>query len=164
MNCQNKQITFDNYTQFNYETKNLDQLILKAINMSDKVYVFRSYNHLPKKNNLIQWLDSVETEKLKQLDIHFPQLKEVYEITAKNKEEIYCLILNDKIKSKFLELFKISIRDFRRIISPEALKNSLYIDDPLYDQYDFVFCNKNTLLLLTDIHPFIYLINNKILE
>ena len=101
--------------------------------MSYRVYVYRAYNHLLEKNTLIQWLDSVETEKLKQLDIHFSQLNGVYKIIAENKEKIYCLTFNDKVKSKFLELFKISIRDFRKIISPQALKNPLYIDDSLYD-------------------------------
>lgn len=49
MVSQYKQIGFDNCTQLNYQTKNLDHLILKAINMSYRVYVYGAYNHLLEK-------------------------------------------------------------------------------------------------------------------
>lgn len=163
MDYQNRTLICESFKQLNYQTKHLDRILLKAINKADTVYAFRSYTHILEKNNLIKWLDSIELDKYSELSINFVSRNRVNKITAEGKEKIYCLNLDEQNKSKFLELFKVSIRDFKNILSSQSLKNPLYIDDPLYDQYDFVFVYQDNVVLWTDIHPFLFFLNERMI-
>lgn len=139
----------------------IDEIIIDAINSSEGVYVYRNYTHLLKENDFIKWLKN-ETGIIyyKEVSLEFTGYNRFENFVPANNESVYFLEFNEDNKESFLQHFKISIRDIKNRIGNEntikCLEKRMYIDDPLYDQYDFIFTVGNKVILFTDIHDFTF--------
>lgn len=144
------------------DTNIIDEIIIKAINSSEGVYVYRSYGHLLEDNDFIEWLKNQHGLKYyKSVDLVFERDNRNQIIVARNNESIYYFQFDKENKESFLKRFKISIRDIKNRIGKENtdkyLEKSIYVDDPLYDQYDFIFTLGEQVILFTDIHDFTFI-------
>lgn len=141
------------------EVNLLDEMITNGINSSEGVYVYRHYTHLLEENNFIKWLKN-ETGLIhyRQVSLEFIEDNIIENFVPRNNESVYYLEINKNNKENFIKHFKISIRDVRnrmeKIKIKKYLEKNFYVDDPLYDQYDFIFTLEDQVVLFTDIHNF----------
>lgn len=125
-------------------------LIRNAILNADSVYVFRSYNHLSGAPECVEFAKNHCCEKLSAIHIDLTKPKRTIKIRSSDQNPIYRLNLNDpRARKTFMGSFKISIRDFWDHVHHS---DEILIDDPLYDQYDFLFERNGKIMLWTDIH------------
>ncbi|MBS4539483.1 hypothetical protein GOQ27_13490 [Clostridium sp. D2Q-11] len=144
-----------------YDINNTTEIVIDAINSAEGVYVYRSHAHLLEENDFIKWLkNEKELMYYKEVSLKFREDNMIENFVLRNKEPVYFLEFNKDNKENFLKQFKISIRDIKNRISKENtikyLEKRIYIDDPLYDQYDFIFTVGNQAILFTDIHVFTF--------
>jgi len=149
------------FNQLDYRTENLDKTIINAINLSNGVYVYRSLSHLLEQNDFIEWLkEEAGLMLFNEIFVESPNYNRFHKFIPKNNERVYFIELQEENKEKFLEHYKISIRDIKNSIPFKNFikysEKSLFIDDPLYDQYDFIFTIGDQILLWTDIHNFLF--------
>lgn len=140
-------------------------LLKQTIQEADSVYVFRTYNHLKGKNKLIQTLMQREVTTLKEITVHFVKFKRDYIFTSSDNSNIIRVDLRVKdTRAIFKENFKMSSREIKNMYSKRILDDELLIDDPAYDQYDFIFEKDGSVLLWTDIHCFEIFVNKDIMR
>lgn len=158
-----KKLQISEFSVWNYddETHILDVMITDAINLSDGVYVYRKHAHLLEENDFIKWLkNEIGLIYYKEVSIEFIEDNIIENFVPRNNESVYYLEINKDNKENFLEHFNISIRSAKnrmgKIKTNEYLEKGLYIDDPLYDQYDFIFTVGDQVILFTDIHDFTF--------
>lgn len=158
-----KKLYINEFQNLDYETARLDEIVVDLINSSEGVYFYRAHNHLLNETVLLKWLrEETSLIPFKEIRISFECNNKFHNIIPKNDESIYFLKFTEEDKQRFLKKFKISIRDIKNVIGTDMtrkfLKKSIYIDDPLYDQYDFIFTKGDEISLLTDIHTFNFLV------
>lgn len=144
------------------DLKVIEEIVIKAIHSSEGVYVYRHYSHLPEKGPLVKWIEKDSEVRLyKGAEITFTEEDIIKPIMAGRNEAVYYLSFNEENKARFLKDFKISIRSIKNRLKPNELasllEKRLFIDDPLYDQYDFIFTQGDHVLLYTDIHDFSFI-------
>ena len=162
--CDIKKLLISEFSVWNYDDDIdiINELIIDAINLSEGVFVYRRHPHLLEENDFIKWLKN-ETEIInyKGVCIEFTEHSRMENFEAKNNEWVYFLKLTEDNKANFLSRFRISIRAIKNRIGKsntiKYLEKSMYIDDPLYDQYDFIFTVGDRVILFTDIHDFTFL-------
>lgn len=143
------------------DINNITEIVIDTINSSEGVYVYRSHAHLLEENNFLKWL---KNEKglmyYKEVSLKLREDNMIENFVPKNEEPVFFLKFNKDSKENFLKHFKISIREIKNRIGKENtikyLEEGIYIDDPLYDQYDFIFTVGNQVILFTDIHVFTF--------
>ncbi|MGF7185410.1 hypothetical protein GGQ84_001497 [Desulfitispora alkaliphila] len=96
----------------------------------------------------------------KRVSLEFTDDNMTENFVPRNNESVYFLNFNKENKQSFLKKFKIAIRDIKNQIGKKntikCLEKKIYIDDPLYDQYDFIFTIGDQAILFTDIHDFTF--------
>jgi len=160
-------LEMEEFTNLNVDSKNLLEIFKIAISKANKVYVFRSHEHLKDETELISWIKLVSINAFKKIEILFKKEKHIEIIKAVGKnEKVHLLNLNEETRLKFAELFKISIKDVKSSLNELEIcyENELFIDDPLYDQYDFIFTSDNKVVLLTSIHDFNFIVAKDIMK
>lgn len=151
-----KQISVDCDKQL----KKYIEVINKALNDSDEVYVFRAHNHLQNKNELITWCISHSQKTCGQLSVFFKKFKRELIIKSSDQSDIYNVDLNASVnRDEFSSRFKIDYSSFRNCFSSEVLKNEKLVDNPEYDQYDFLFIKNNNIYVWTSMHELLIFIN-----
>lgn len=132
-------------------------ILRNAIDQADYVYAFRSHNHLPEQTPLTAWCDDEKNSELEKIEIDFKQFDRVFELKSSDGSAIRKINL-DKKRDAFRALFRISIRDFRSELESVCGSCDMLIDDPLYDQFDFLFVKNGKIMLWTDIHELLLFI------
>lgn len=165
---ENYRVYLADYLQKSYSDIDLMNSIDKVINGAKDVYAFRSHSHLSDESVFIQWLKKNATDKNDNICVICTKLdnrEEFFESCNKN-EYVYRLEFNDSVKCKFKELFKISIRDVKKEMDNQnpILTSNLFIDDPLYDQFDFIFTTNQNVLLITSIHDFVFIFSDQVVK
>lgn len=141
---------------------NYVNLIKSSIMKSDKVYIFRAYNHIMRNNNLIQWILEQEIGIQKQISLQFEKLEKIYVIKSSDDSDIFVLELTDpKVKESFLKRFRINYSDFRHCMSKQLEDNYMLVDNPMYDQYDFVFVKNDIINVWTSLHELLLFMNEE---
>ncbi|MBM7615493.1 hypothetical protein [Alkaliphilus hydrothermalis] len=139
----------------------INELIINAIRSSEGVFVYRRLTHLLEENKFIKWLKN-ETEIIhcNEVSIEFKEHSTMESFRPINNEGVYFLKFTEDNKEDFLRHFRLSIRAIKNRIGKsngiKYLEKSMYIDDPLYDQYDFIFTVGDKVILFTDIHDFTF--------
>ena len=137
-------------------------LIKSSIMKSDKVYIFRSHNHIMRNNNLIQWILEQEIGIQKQISLQFEKLEKIYVIKSSDDSDIFVLELTDpKVKESFLKRFRINYSDFRHCMSKQLEDNYMLVDNPVYDQYDFLFVKNDIINVWTSLHELLLFMNEE---
>lgn len=152
-----------NYNELNYLSKDLENKIKKAIELSTGVYAYRSLNHFPQKTDLIKWVAENANHKLKTFEIFYPEYNKTFTIKSSDNSYIYFLEFNEENKKQFLQMFKVSVRDVVGAVDFNIETNDFFVDDSIYGQFDFIFVNDDEIILKTNIHPFIFNYNDKII-
>lgn len=168
LELQDKKVSIiaENMTPVNGYYTDIGEMVKNAINISDEVYVFRAHTHILEESDFINWVFESSDSKVREIYINLTDFDNAINITSCiDKEGIYHLMLTNDIKSKFSDKFKISSRDVNKSLSEAAnLDDDIFVDDPKYDQFDFIFSSCNKLLLLTSIHDFNFLVSSEVLK
>ncbi len=159
-----KNLYIKEFQVWNYDddTKIIDEIIINAINSSEGVYVYRKHAHLLEENSFIKWIKN-EFSLLfyNQISLEFKENNKIENLVPQNNETVYFLEFNENDKANFLEHFKLSITAIKNRIGKEKtikyLEKNFYVDNPLYDQYDFIFTVGDQAILFTDIHDFTFI-------
>ncbi len=158
-----KKLNITKFEVCNYDddTNIIDEIIFNAIYSSEGVYIYRRYAHLLEENDFIKWLKN-ETGIIyhKEVSLEFTENNIFENFLPKNNESVYFLKFNKVNKEYFLKHFRISITAIKNRIGKKNtikyLEKRIYVDDPLYDQYDFIFTVGNQVILFTDVHDFTF--------
>jgi arginyl-tRNA synthetase len=135
-------------------------MINKALKCSDEVYVFRAHNHLENKTELIEWCMFNCKNTVPKLKIFFKEYKRELEVMSSDKSDIYIIDLKaNENRESFSSRFKIDYSSFRHNFSKKALENEMLVDNPEYDQYDFIFVKDNNIYMWTSMHELLIFIN-----
>lgn len=147
----------------------ITQLIHKVIEEADYMYAYRSLRHILEETEIMSWIKENTQLELDEVKINYLS-KDLNEcIKPIDDKKIYILNLNtSNNREKVRSMFKMSIRDIKNTFNTTKLQHyynsTLYIDNPLYDQFDFVFSLKDEALLRTSIHDFCFAVNRNLKE
>lgn len=150
------------HLDLNASSENLTDVIKQVLNISDTVYVFRRLNHFDEQIPLVQWLHQQDVSKIEKIILNFDHGKFRDEINGSG-EPIYKLNLTDDNRQQFIERFSISIRDAKGYLDFKVPTDEMFVDDPLYDQYDYVFMYDGKVILTTYIHIYEFTYHREIL-
>ncbi len=145
------------------EIYRIDEIINNAISSSEGVYIYRHHAHLLKENTFIKWLkNEAGLICYKEVALEFTEDNIIQSFVPRNNESVYYIGFNKDNKMNFIKHFKLSIRDIKnrigKIKTNKYLEKELYIDDPTYDQYDFLFTVGDQVILFTDTHDFSFVV------
>ncbi len=162
-----KKLKVGKYRCLNSWDQELPKVIKKTLFEAEYVYAYKTYNQGFDEIELMKWIKSTSLTNFKKVEIEFTEEKEnqIKEIKSVVSEDyVYELELNEITRNKFIELFRISIIGASADLAfpRELFLDDIYIDDSVYDHYDFVFTIDNEVLLLTDIHPFQFLASEEL--
>lgn len=141
-------------------------IIKETLELSDSVYVFRAYEHLKEVNDFVSWVRENSSETLKAIEFKIESIKYSKRIEAKCDELIYRIDLDEDNRINFLNHMKLSIRDvkYSSEYNFKMFESHLFVDNPLYDQYNMIFSVGEEIYLFVDAHPFIFLIDSEKLK
>ena len=121
-----------------------------AMAEADSVFVFRSHDHLQGHPSVIDVANNIGIHYSPEVLVHFKQHNRILKIRAIDGGPIFQIHLSEAANREvFANAFKISIRDFKRSV---PLCDEMLIDDPVYDQFDYLFVKEGRVILWTDIH------------
>ena len=163
MDLQFNKFIIENFKQYSGGSKETISsylfLLNESINNADSVYVFRTHNHLMSENSIVLWCKENYISEYDKINIEFSEFNHINEIKSTDNSKIIKVDLNINNNRKvFKELFKISIRDFKNELASELMSFEMLIDDPLYDQYDYLFEKDGKIISWTDIHELLIFI------
>ena len=153
-----KQVSVDN----EIDLKNYLKIVNNSLMRSDKVYIYRTHNHLSKKNDLIKWCANNQSKELTQIDVFFESFQRMLHIKSSDGSNILEVELAyKKNREEFSERFRIDYSSFRECFSDKILTKNMLIDDPQYDQYDFMFIKNDKIYIWTSIHELLLFLNEE---
>ena len=136
---------------------NYSNFIRNIIDESNIVYMFRRLDHGESATALVTW---VKSNALACYDlISLKSSTETINIFPEYDEPIYRMDLDATNKESFLQKYRIPITALysSNIITglyDFFMKDPLFTDDVTYDQYDFIFCDNEKVLLESFTHTF----------
>ncbi len=145
-------------------TDEVGKIITSAIKNAKYVYAFRTHTHILQNSELIKWFMLNASEQITELVVNFIT-KDVRQVCKSfiDQEMVYKLELTQENKIHFMNRFKIATRDLRIDVKKE-LSDPIFVDDPIYDQYDFIFAADDKLILLTSLHDYNFLLSKEVVE
>lgn len=163
MDLQFKNFSIENFEQFSGGSKETISsyllLLNDSINNADSVYVFRTHNHLMSDNSTVLWCKENLISEYDKINIEFSKFNRINEIKSTDNSKIVKVDLNiNNNRNEFKKNLRISIRDFKNELASELTSFEMLIDDPLYDQYDYLFEKDGKIISWTDIHELLIFI------
>ncbi len=148
------------YKHLCYQDEELLTVIKKTLCEAENVYAYKNNYGDSDETELIKWIKSTSLTNFKKVEIEFTEENRIWKIKSGfRKDKVYKFELNETTRNKFIELFKISITSTRRAFDfpTQLFTDDIYIDGPLYDNYNFVFTMGTKVLLLIDVCGFYFL-------
>ena len=136
---------------------NYSNVIRNIIDQSNIVYMFRRLNHGGPDTALVT---RVKTNAVASYDlICLKSSTETINILAESEEPIYRIDLDGATRDSFLQKYRIPISALKSSNMITGLydffiKDPLFMDDVTYDEYDFIFCDNEKVLLSSFTHLF----------
>lgn len=156
-----KQISADN----DIALENYIKIINNSLSKADKVYLFRSYNHLKVKNDLLKWSENYQSNELKKVDVYFEKFQRILEVKSSDGSSVLEINLNhENNRAEFIQKFRIDYSNFSNFFSNKVLEKKILIKDPHYDQYDFMFVKNGKIYVWTSIHELLLFVNEECYE
>jgi len=151
-------IIINEYIYIDVKNDEFDKILLNAIENATGVYAFRRLSHDFHKNPVIEWMkksncilyDKINIERISPVPWN-------EEIEIFQNEPVYFVDFSSANRDEFIARFKIYYGEIMDMIdmglhSFSYLKNELFVLDPIYDQYDYIFLNGEHVSLTTFIH------------
>ncbi len=152
-----KKLKVGKYRCLNSWDQEFTKVIKKILSEAEYVYAYKTFNQGFDEIELMKWIKATSLTNFKKVEIEFTEENQIEEIKSIVSEDyVYVVELNETTRNKFIELFKISVGGISGALgfSRQHFLDDMYIDDGMYDHYDFVFTIGNKVLLKTAIHPF----------
>ncbi len=161
------QLVMNDFFIIGTQDMKLTQLMKMIIEQSEYIYIYRRLLHIMEEPEIVKWAKENKKIEVENIKISYPKYDREDVIKSQDDKKIYIIDLNqDDNREKISEMMKISIRDITNRLDTKELEeyynNKLYIDNPIYDQYDFIFTLDNEVLMDTFIHDFSFVINGKL--
>lgn len=122
----------------------------QAMAEADSVFIYRSHTHLKAEPPVVALARRLGAGSSRQVGMVFGKHDRIRQLRAADGGPVLRLDLTvPENRKAFADAFRISIRDFRSRI---GLIDEMLVDDPVYDQYDYLFAKGSKVLLWTDIH------------